>query len=132
MFPARYFPLLAAFVSASACADWTGPLDGSLWALPPQGKLTRWVEIHDPATAATGVYHVEVLGRAAGAKPWQVQPLAPHMAVTEAALRASVTRPLKRGSVYPETFEYAYEAWKKQAAMGDAPVCRTSIMDCLK
>ncbi|HTZ00437.1 MAG TPA: DUF5086 family protein, partial [Rhodocyclaceae bacterium] len=61
--------------------------------------------------------------------PWQFRHLAKHMAVTEAALRAGIVKPLKKGAVYPESFDAAYVEWK---ALGDGPVCRTSVMECLQ
>jgi hypothetical protein len=123
-------PLLACAISASAFAAWNGDIADSIWALPAAHGNQRWLVIHNlDAAAAEGLYHVEVMERAAGAPPWQFRHLAKHMAVTGAALRASVIKPLKKGAVYPESFDAAYAEWKSQRG---APICRTTITECLK
>lgn len=84
-----------------------------MWSLPPDGKAQRWLVIHNLAEAkGSGIYHVEVLRRPAGAPVWQVERIARHMAVTEAALRRSVVKSLNRGAVYPEAFHEALARWR--------------------
>src|SRR5262245_57705722 len=104
-----------------------------LWSLPPNGSQLRWVEIHNLSEARTsGLFHVEVLARKRNAPSWQVEHLVPHLAITTPALRKSVVAPIQRGAVYPETFDYAFSAWQKDHDKGkDAPVCETTIDDCL-
>lgn len=124
----RRIGLLAALCALAGGSAGAAPLAG-LWSLrAPPGRL-RWVEIH---AQAGGVYHLEVLERGAADPPWQLRHLAPHLAVTGTALRASIVAPLRRGSVYPESFDSAYAQWRTLEAQGRAPVCRTSIERCLK
>lgn len=103
-----------------------------IWSLDPANSLRRWIVIHKLADAdENAVLHIEVLAQKEGAQPWQFQRLAAHMAVTMDALRTSIRKPLKRGAVYPEAFEYAFLAWTRQKANGQAPVCTTHIDRCL-
>ena len=103
-----------------------------LWALDPVGSTQRWVEIHNLIGADEHtVLHIEVLAREAGAPVWRVAHLAPHMAITVDALRRSVRKPLQRGSVYPETFDYAFAQWSRDHDAGHAPICTTSVDQCL-
>src|SRR5262245_23616993 len=98
---------------ASAQVDLLSNKTG-LWSIAPDGPVTRWVEIHNlNEAAATGIFHVEVLGVRQGDPNWKVQHLVPHLAITAAALQRSVVKPLKKGSVYPETFDNAYSQWQK-------------------
>ena len=65
--------------------------------------------IHNLAAGKkTGVYHVEILERRRSRPSWELKRLAAHMAVSEAALRASVRRPLRSGRVYPEQFDEVF------------------------
>ena len=103
-----------------------------LWALEPVGTTRRWVEIHNLAGADEHtVLHIEVLARKAGAPVWQLDHLVPHMAITVDALRRSVRKPLLHGSVYPETFEYAFAQWSRDHDAGHALICATSVDQCL-
>jgi len=104
-----------------------------LWAIDPDGPITRWVEIHNLSDAkSTGIFHVEVLGLRHGDPAWKVQHLVPHLAITQAALQRSVVKPLKQGSVYPETFDSAYSQWQKtRDAGGDASVCESTVTACI-
>lgn len=126
--------VLSSFIAiASASAEWQGRIDGDVWSLPSSATSSRWLVIHDrDAARAEGVYHVEVLERATGAPLWQVNHLAPHMAVTERALRASIVEPLRRGAVYPEAFDEAFAKWKEENAQRSAPVCTSTVIECLK
>ena len=125
--------LFILFITAAAAAEWRGDIDRDIWSLPSSPGVHRWLVIHDrQGEGATRVYHVEVLERKAGEKPWQVTHRAPHMAVTEDALRRSVVKPLEKGAVYPETFDSAYAEWKRTNARNPAPVCGTSVPDCMK
>ena len=103
--------------------------ENGLWSLDSSEKLDRWIEIHNLKDAIkTGVFHIDVIARKKGDPVWKIEHLKPHMAISLKALLASIRKPLKKGSVYPETFNYAYEAWLK----GDTkPVCRTTVLECL-
>jgi hypothetical protein len=120
-------------VFTSAVAAWSGVIANDIWQLPSSATGSRWLVIHNLASAeADGIYHVEVIERPVGAEAWNIKHVANHLAVTPAALRASIVNPLKKGAVYPESFEYAYAEWNKQKAQGNAPVCTTSVLECLK
>ena len=104
----------------------------SIWSLAKSGTERRWLVIHNLEEAhSTGIYHVEVLARAPGSKPWEFRRLAAHMALTETALRNSIVAPLKKGAVYPEVFDDAYAKWRAQSQQGHAEVCRTAVIECL-
>ena len=104
-----------------------------LWSIAPDGKTDRWIEIHHLDEAkSSGVFHVEVLGRRRGDPVWKIRHIAPHLAVTTEALNRSVVEPLKRGSVYPETFDGAYAAWRKaKSEGGNAPICESTVIECM-
>ncbi len=128
--------MLAACLILAACgaaADQPAAIDSDLWSLAAPAGMRRWIEIHDRAAVAPGgVYHVEVLERRLGDPRWKVRHLAPHLAVTAPALRASILKPLRHGSVYPESFDAAYARWRELEARGTAPVCDTRIDLCLR
>lgn len=128
--------LLAGCLVLAACGAAAAPpaaIDADLWSIAAPAGMRRWIEIHDRAAVPPGgVYHVEVLERRAGDPPWKLRHLAPHLAVTEAALRASVLKPLREGAVYPESFDAAYARWRQLEARGAAPVCGTRIGLCLE
>src|SRR5947199_10463736 len=88
-------------------------------------KLT-WVELHDSDPADPSLIHVEVLSRKKTGKPWEIEHLCPHVAITLDALQRSVVRPLreKRG-VYPESFDFGYKHWKEEAVAGKRDICAT-------
>jgi len=120
-------------VSAPTLAIWSGEINSDIWQLPATTHSTRWLVIHHRAASTSdGIYHIEVLERAKGAPVWQLKHLASHMAITTSALRASIVKPLKRGAVYPETFDFAYAAWKLQHAQGKTIICESNVVACLK
>ncbi|MBH9397534.1 DUF5086 family protein [Pseudomonas aeruginosa] len=124
--------LLALGLSASAQAAWSGPIAQPLGSRPAAPGRSRWLIVHNLSSAAAdGLYHVEVLERRQGQQPWQFQRLAAHLALTEQALRASIVAPLKRGGVYPESYQFAYREWQRRQAAGQAPVCRSTVAECL-
>ncbi len=111
----------------------TAPGDHDVWELSGAAHSVRWVVVHNLVDGRKkGVYHVEVLEREKGAPRWQFRRLAAHMALTRAALRASVVRPLKSGRVSPEQFEAAFAEWRRRSAAGTAPVCDRTIVACLE
>ncbi|WP_165873589.1 DUF5086 family protein [Parasulfuritortus cantonensis] len=130
----RWLAALAGLTATCALAagpDLAGHAAG-IWALPSTATTTRWLVVHDPAGGhATGVYHIEVLERPRGAPAWQVDHVAGHMAITEAALARSVGKPLRRGAVYPETFDSGLAAWRAENGGQGGAVCATSVLDCL-
>jgi hypothetical protein len=115
-----------------SAAGWTGEVSSELWTLPSADGTSRWLEIHNlKGPRDEGLFHIEVLERDEGDPVWKFRRLAPHMAVTEAALRASIVKPLEKGSVYPESFDEAYRAWKSAGAAGYAFVCTSTVAACL-
>lgn len=103
-----------------------------IWEIAPEGKLSRWVVIHNLSEARdTGVFHIEVMGREKGRPAWDVKRIRAHMAVTKDALKRSVVKPLDRGAVYPEAFDDAYAQWERDADGGRKVVCEGSILECL-
>ena len=103
-----------------------------LWALEPVGATRRWVEIHNLVGADEHtVLHIEVLAQETGAPAWRLEHLAPHMAITVDALRRSVRKPLLRGAVYPESFDYGFAQWTRDQQAGHAHICTTSVDQCL-
>jgi len=124
--------MLTSLVPTAAFAEWTGLIAGDIWAIRPTAKETRWLVIHDRESAQVeGLFHVEVLALGKGAEPWRVRHVAKHMALTEEALRASIVNPLRRGAVYPESFDDAYAKWKEQSKEGRALICRSEVLACL-
>ncbi|MBU0990987.1 MAG: DUF5086 domain-containing protein [Proteobacteria bacterium] len=104
-----------------------------IWAIAGLPDQDRWIIIHNLEEAKkTGVFHIEVIGREKGQPVWSIKHICNHMAVSAEALRRSVIRPLKTGAVYPESFDTAFAEWKKKAANNEAPVCRTSVTECLE
>jgi hypothetical protein len=123
---------VACMVAAASLADWTGEISSSLWVLPSAGRATRWLQIHNLSDARDeGIYHVEVMERKDGDPVWKFKRLASHMAITESALRASIVKPLKTGSVYPESFNDSYREWKNAELAGHAFVCTSNVTACL-
>ncbi len=118
--------------AAAAPTAWTGAIDTTRWRLASPAGSRRWLEIHDLAGAkTTGVYHVQVLERFHGQRRWQFRTLAGHLALTEAALRASIRGVASERAVYPETFDAAYRAWQRAQAEGRATVCESRVETCL-
>jgi hypothetical protein len=126
------FGLAAFFVSQFCFAAWAGTISSTLWALPPGEGKVRWLEIHNLKTASVdGLFHVQVLERKRTDPVWDSRSVADHMALTEAALRASIVAPLKAGSVYPERFEGGFAKWQTAQAAGHASVCNSTVLSCL-
>jgi hypothetical protein len=133
-----YFWTLATLSATAAFAEGVSTADilrheNGLWSLEPVSSIRRWIVIHNLRGADEGtVLHIEVLARNHNAPAWQVDHLAPHIAITMAALSRSVRTPLMRGGVYPESFDYALRHWTEQRRTGLAPVCTTTVDRCLK
>jgi len=119
------------FVRRPAAVDIFAAPKG-IWAIPAPEGCTRWIVIHNLDEARqSGIFHIEVLEREDGKPDWEFRRLCSHMALTQEALEHSVLRPLEKGAVYPESFDDAYAAWKREAADGEAPVCSSSVAECL-
>ena len=100
----------------------------SAWRLPGTATEVRWLEIHQ---IDGSLFHVSVLSRVKGQPVWSLKHLAAHMAITEAALRRSVTGPaLKERFSYPEQYNEGYDRWQKLRASGNAPICESSVLEC--
>jgi len=124
--------VIAFLFSQTSGAYWSGKISSPLWSIAGPSGSVRWLEIHNLDTAkAGGLYHIEVLERRSIDPPWKFKTLAPHMAVTEEALRASAIAPFKRGSVHPGTYDAAFEKWKIAQANSDAFICKTTVIACL-
>jgi hypothetical protein len=125
--------LLLAAVSPAHALDASAIFDhkAGIWSIASTGKLSRWIVIHDlAASAKSGVFHIEVIGRHKGRPAWDIEHLCNHMAITRAALEKSVRKPLKSGAVYPESFDTAFARWQKQPE-AERPVCDSSLFECL-
>jgi Domain of unknown function (DUF5086) len=129
---AKAIGILACLFAPLSIAYWSGEISSPLWSIGAPSGSVRWLEIHNLNTAkADGLYHVEVLERRSIDPPWKFNSLAPHMALTEEALRASVVAPFKRGSVHPGTYDSAYATWKTAQAQNQAFVCKSTVAACL-
>ena len=104
-----------------------------IWSITDTAKQNRWLIIHNLTEAQkTGIYHIEVIGRNKKAPAWQIQHIAPHIAINKSALFASIIKPLNKGDVYPETFNNAFTAWQKENDGKGGAVCTTFVIDCMK
>lgn|SRR5574341_181373 len=125
--------VVALLSSVAVAAAPTVPGEHDVWELSRSDSTVRWLVIHNLADGnKSGVFHVEVLERKIKDPIWRFTRLAAHMAVTEAALRASVRKPLRSGRVYPEHFNQAFAEWQKQREAGTAKICEQTVSDCLK
>jgi len=105
----------------------------SAWKIRGTAAQSRWIEVHHIEPWNGGqLFHVEVLGRRNGDPSWRIIHLVPHLAITEPALRRSVSRRSRERAVYPETFDGAYAQWKRLNADGRAPICDVSVEDCMR
>jgi hypothetical protein len=103
-----------------------------IWAITGTAKLNRWIVIHGLAESEiSGVFHIEVIGREKGKPAWDIKHLCNHMAITLAALKKSVTKALKSGAVYPESFISGFAAWQQQPELQRA-ICARSVLECLR
>jgi hypothetical protein len=114
---------------------WGGDLRShptGIWSIAGTAQQNRWVIIHNLSQAKqTGIYHIEVIGRGKKDPVWQIQHIANHIALTEAALSQSVIAPLKKGAVYPESFDSAYQKWQTENNGAGGAVCQTEVLRCL-
>ncbi|WP_446809106.1 DUF5086 family protein [Methylomonas sp. 2BW1-5-20] len=103
------------------------------WSIASNHNEHRWVIIHNLNEAPkSGVYHIEVIGRGNGKPIWNIRHIANHMAITEEALSRSVIKPLNKGGVYPESFEWAYKSWQDTNDGKGGFICKTDVIQCLR
>jgi len=125
--------VMLSIASSSAFAVDFFAHQAGIWSIDPTEKLERWVIVHDIENSVnSGIYHIEVIGRAHNAPAWQVERLVRHMAITEKALKASVKKPLIKGAVYPESFDSAYAEWRQENKGKGGMVCDTTVLDCIQ
>ena len=123
---------LALIANAAMVAAQDEIISGGIWAIRGTAIESRWIEIHQVEQRnGAPLYHIEVLGRKKGNPSWQVEHLMPHMAITGAALKRSITGPSQDRGVYPETFDGAYVQWRELDAAGKAPICTRSVAECM-
>jgi hypothetical protein len=126
--------VVGSLITSLALPDstWTKPvaLDSS-WTLDAPQGTERWLAIHAVPTEQDSSFHVEVMEAAIGDPPWKFHWLAPHMAISEDALRRSIRGPSRRRADYPETYESAYRSWLVASAAGAAKTCTTAVAQCL-
>jgi len=116
-----------------AVAD-DGLVPMSAWRLLATSSADRWVEVHEiEGAGAHKIFHVSVLSLEKGLPAWNIKHVVPHMAITEAALRRSVTGPApKQRMSYPEQYNEGYSQWRKLRSQGNAPICETSVFECAR
>jgi hypothetical protein len=104
-----------------------------IWSITHTAKQNRWLIIHNLTEAqTTGIYHIEVIGRDKKALIWHTNTLAAHIAINKTALLKSIIKPLKKGNVYPESFDDALSEWQKENDGKGGAVCTTSVIECMK
>jgi hypothetical protein len=107
---------------------WTKPITKGSWFLDTSDGVEQWLVVHAVPSDEDSAFHVEVLQAKTGDPAWKFRRLAPHMAVSEAALRRSIRGRSSRKEPYPEAYEYAYESWRRD---GRGKTCTTTVMQCL-
>ena len=129
----RVVAFLLAALSADVLLAGQPPLQSKKnWEVRGASDRITWVELHKIDPTDPSVIHVELLSRKKTDKPWEIEHLKAHIAITLEALQRSVVRPLReeRG-VYPETFDFGYKHWKEEAGAGKRVICSTTLYDCV-
>jgi len=120
-------------VSANVLAISLDELKGSdygVWSISPDGDVSRWVVIHNLEDAAkSNVFHIEVLGRKIGDKPWHIIRIKKHLAISSEALLVDLEAKEDKGNVHPDQYIGEYRLWLKSE---DKPVCKTSLLECIE
>ena len=126
--------LVALFFNYSVCADINLETNSTgIWSIAQTAQQNRWIIIHNLSEAqTTGIYHIEVIGRNKKAPIWQIEHLAKHIAINKPALLKSIIKPLKKGDVYPESFDNAFSMWQKENYGKGGAVCTSSVVECMK
>ena len=106
----------------------------SAWQLAATPSEDRWLELHQiEGVGENRLFHVSVLSREKGHPVWSLKHIVPHMAITEVALRRSITGPApKQRTSYPDQYNAGYGQWLKLKAQGAAPICETSVLECAR
>jgi hypothetical protein len=106
----------------------------SAWRLPATPSSDRWLEVREiEGLGAHRLFHVSVLSLEKGRPAWNIKHVVCHMAITEVALRRSITGPApKQRMSYPEQYNEGYGQWLKLKAQGTAPICETSVLECAR
>lgn len=118
--------------SASASNEAINNHSKGIWSIANTDKEQRWIVIHNlPEARTTGIYHIEVIQKAKDAPAWKIVRLVSHMAITEAALKRSIVKPLDSGAVYPEPYDNALTQWQAQNNGKGGEVCNTTVLACI-
>jgi Domain of unknown function (DUF5086) len=128
------FLSLLAFVTRAEAADRSPISEGSIWILPSTPTEQVWLEVHAiDGDGAEATYHISVLSKIKADPAWKITHVVAHMAITELALRNGPLRPAPKTvrAAYPETYDAGYAEWIKLNSQGIAPICSTSVMECL-
>jgi hypothetical protein len=129
---ASAFVVIALTVAAVARAgSYAGAIDLGSWKLTSARGMSRWLIIRKLPSADDESFHVEILQSKVGDPVWKFIWLAPHLAITELALRNSIVGPSRHLANYPETYESAYQVWLRDNGQ-HREVCSTTVAQCLK
>jgi hypothetical protein len=107
---------------------WGNPIAMGAWRLEAASASERWLIVHALPSDRDPNFHVEVLEASHGDPPWKFHWLAPHLAISEMALRRSILGPSRRRASYPETYSSAYQSWQRDRT---GKVCTTTVAECL-
>lgn len=122
--------ILLANVCASATLEEVYSHEYGVWSIESNDKLSKRVIIHNIITAKDdNIFHIEVVGTEDPQQPWRVTRLKSHLAIKPEVLAPSLISPLSKGKVYPEHFNFEFEAWQKQQIK---IICTTELFKCIK
>jgi hypothetical protein len=129
---ASTFVVIALTIAAVARAGpYVGAIGLGTWKLASPNGMSRWLTIRKLPSVDDESFHVEILQSKAGDPAWKFTWLAPHLAITERALRISIVGRSSRLTNYPETYESAYRSWLRDNDQ-HREVCSSSVEQCLK
>ncbi len=104
--------------------------------LSVSSETLQWADVYKalPDRPDDPYYHVRVIKRQKGWKPWQFKELAFHMAVTPKALEASrIHEKAKIYSYKDVEIRGAYRRWLDDpSTRSEVPVCDTNILSCVR
>lgn len=124
--------LMTLFINITYANQVTDHITG-IWSIKSPSNVQQWVVINNiDIRGNETIYHIEVLSRKKSAPLWQIQHLAPHLAVTQKALVRSIIKELHKGAVYPETYNAAYNKWLHDNNNTGGKICTSSIEQCIK
>src|ERR1700689_983902 len=84
---------LVALAASATAGSWTGSIGLGSWKLDAPQGTRRWLVIRELPSTMDLSFHVEVLQSNVGDPAWKFTWLAPHLAITEDALKRSVVGP---------------------------------------